>query len=228
MYPIQYLFPNDPLNNGKLIIDCNQVLKENVLKTLDVQTLHHAIDQTLTQIKQQSQDIVKEVIVMSYRNEKILKKIALMNAKKTLNQYSYIELIDFEDYNSQWLKAFEFLLEQFHKIDSEPAHSKIIGDSNGYISWFESSLDFLKGKREWFILVPNCQIPVWANVRVLNITKAIEELWETSENRDIILADKSTGSIAQITVEEKNYEIHVGKCDITNIDKKLFNFFLLP
>ncbi|WP_111292833.1 hypothetical protein [Bacillus safensis] len=157
---------------------------------------------------------------MSYQNEKILKKIALMNAKKTLNQFSYIELIDFEDYNSHWLKTFEFLLEQFHKIDSEPAHSKIIGDSNGYISWFESSLDFLKGKREWFILVPNCQIPVWANVRVLNITKAIEELWETSENRDIILADKSTGSIAQITVEEKNYEIHVGKCDITNIDKK--------
>lgn len=164
--------------------------------------------------------IDKEVIVMSYRNEKILKKIALMNAKKTLNQLSYIELIDFEDYDSQWLKLFEFPLKQFRRIDSEPTYSKPIGDTIGFISWFESSLDFLKENREWVILVPNCQFPVWANVRVFDITKAIEELWETSENRDIILADKSTGSIAQIFVEEKNYEIHVGKCDITNIDKK--------
>lgn len=157
---------------------------------------------------------------MSYQNEKIIKKIALMNAKKTLNQLSNIELIDFEDYDSRWLKLFEFPLKQFRKIDSEPTYSKPIGDTISYISWFESSLDFLEEKNEWFILVPNCQFPVWANVRVLNITKAIEELWETSENRDIILADKSTGSIAQIFIEEKNYEIHVGKCDITNIDKK--------
>lgn len=164
--------------------------------------------------------IDKEVIMMSYQNEKMLKKIALMNAKKTLNQFSYIELIDFEDYNSQLLEVFGFQLKQFRKIDSEPTYSKTIGDSNGYISWFESSLDFLKGKKEWFILVPNCQFPVWANVRVLNIRKAIEELWEKSENRDIILADKSTGSIAQIFIEEKNYEIHVGKCDISNIEKK--------
>ncbi|QCT01655.1 hypothetical protein E6C60_0935 [Paenibacillus algicola] len=164
--------------------------------------------------------IDKEVIVMSYQNEKILKKIALMNAKKTLNQLSYIELIDFEDYDSQWLKLFEFPLKQFRRIDSEPTYSKPIGDTIGFISWFESSLDFLKENNEWVILVPNCQSPVWANVRVFDITKAIEELWETSENRDIILADKSTGSIAQIFVEEKNYEIHVGKCDITNIDKK--------
>lgn len=156
---------------------------------------------------------------MSYQNEKILKKIALMNAKKTLIKLSYIELINFEDYDSQWLKLFEIPLKQFRKIDSEPTYSKHIGDTIDYISWFESSLDFLKGKKEWFILVPNSHFPVWANVKVLNITKAIEELWETSENRDIILADKSTGSIAQIFLEEKNYEIHIGKCDITKIDK---------
>ncbi|MDY0404822.1 hypothetical protein P5G51_004870 [Virgibacillus sp. 179-BFC.A HS] len=157
---------------------------------------------------------------MSCQNEKILKKIALMNAKKTLNQLSYIELIDFEDYDPQWLELFEFPLKQFRRIDSKPTYSKPIGDTSGFISWVESSLDFLKENKEWVILAPNCQFPVWANVRVFDTTKAIEELWETSENRDIILADKSTGSIAQIFVEEKNYEIHVGKCDITNIDKK--------
>ncbi|EIT84452.1 hypothetical protein A374_15042 [Fictibacillus macauensis ZFHKF-1] len=157
---------------------------------------------------------------MSYQNEKIIKKIALMNAKKTLNQLSNIELIEFEDYDSRWLKLFEVPLKQFRKIDSEPTYSKPIGDTTSYISWFESSLDFLEEKKEWFIQVPNCQFPVWANVRVMNITKAIEELWETSENRDIIVADQSTGSIAQIFIEEKNHEIHVGKCDITNIDKK--------
>ncbi|MBA4538816.1 hypothetical protein H1Z61_17210 [Bacillus aquiflavi] len=157
---------------------------------------------------------------MSYQNKKIQKKIALMNAKKNLNKLSYIELIDFEDYDSHWVKLFEFQLKQFRKIDSDPTYIKPIGDNNDYMSWFESSLDFLKEKKEWFILVPNCLLPVWANVRVLNFTKAIEELWEKSEYRDIILADKSTGRIAQIFLEEKNYEIHVGKCDITNIDKK--------
>lgn len=143
-----------------------------------------------------------------------------MNAKKTLNQFSYIRLIDFEDDDSKWLEVFEFPLKQFRKIDSKPTYSKTIGDSNDYISWFEGSLDFLEGKKEWFILVPNCQFPVWANVKVLDNTKAIEELWETSENGDIILADKSTGSIAQIFIEEKNLEIHIGKCDSNKIDKK--------
>ncbi|GMG79549.1 hypothetical protein ShirakiTA10_25110 [Bacillus safensis] len=52
---VKYLFPNDPPNNGKLSIDCDQALKETAMKTLDVQALHHAIDQTLTQLKQQSQ-----------------------------------------------------------------------------------------------------------------------------------------------------------------------------
>ena len=78
------------------------------------------------------------------------------------------------------MEVFEFPLKHFRKIDSEPTYSMTIGDSNGYISWFESSLEFLKEKKEWFILVPNCPFSVWANVRVLNITKAIEELWETS------------------------------------------------
>ncbi|WP_212029828.1 hypothetical protein [Metabacillus lacus] len=156
---------------------------------------------------------------MSFQNEKILNKKALMNAKNTLILLSHIELINFEDYDSQWLKLFEFPLKQFRKIDSKPTYSKPIGDTICHISWFESSLEFLKEKKEWFILVPNCQFPVWANVRVLSITKAIEELWETSENRDIILADKCTGSIAQISLEENSYEIHMGKCDITNINK---------
>ena len=159
--------------------------------------------------------IGREEIVMSYQKEKLLKKIALMYAKKTLERFSYIELIDFEDYDSQWLEIFEFLVKQFRKIDSKPTYSKTIGDSIDYISWFESSLDFLEGKKEWFILVPNCQFPVWANVKVLDITKAIKELWATSESGEIILADKSTGSIAQIFIEGENYEIHIGKSDIT-------------
>lgn len=156
---------------------------------------------------------------MSYQSEKILKKKALMNAKKTLVQLSNMELINFEDFDSQWLKLFEFPLKQFRKINSEPTYSKPIGDTVDYISWFESSLEFLKEKREWFILVPNCQFPVWANVRVLNSKKAIEELWDISENCDIILADKSTGNIAQIFLDENNYEIHIGKCNIANINK---------
>ncbi|WP_162356888.1 pre-toxin TG domain-containing protein [Metabacillus mangrovi] len=164
--------------------------------------------------------IDKEGIKMPYQNEKIQKKIALMNAKKTVNQLSYLELIDFEEYDSMWLELIELPLKQFRRLNSEPTFSKPVEGSIGDISWFENSLKFLKGKKEWFILVPNSQFPVWANVKVLDSTNAIAELWETSENRDIILADKSTGSIAQIFLEEKNYEIHFGKCDVTNIDTK--------
>ena len=42
------------------------------------------------------------VIAMSYQSEKIRKKIAWMNAEKTLKQLSNIELINFEDDDSQW------------------------------------------------------------------------------------------------------------------------------
>lgn len=156
---------------------------------------------------------------MSYQSEKIQKKIALMNAKKTIKQFSNLELINFEDYNSYWIRLFEFPLKQFRKIGSKPTYSRPIGDNNDFISWFESSLDFLKEKKEWFILVINYPYPVWANVRVVNFTKSIEELWGKSEYRDLIIADKSSGSIVQIFSEEKDYEIHVGKCDITNIEK---------
>ena len=156
---------------------------------------------------------------MSNQNGKIQRKIALMNAKKVVNQFSYLELINFEDYDSHWLEVFEVPLKQFRKIDSEPTYSKPIGDNKeGFISWFVSSLSFLGEKKEWFILVPNCSQPVWANVRVLKFSKAVEELWETSESRDFIIADKSMGIIAQIYCEEKNYEIHVGKCNISNIN----------
>lgn len=34
------------------------VLEENAMKTLDVQALHKAIDQTVEQLKQQSEEIV--------------------------------------------------------------------------------------------------------------------------------------------------------------------------
>ncbi|WP_051128194.1 hypothetical protein [Amphibacillus jilinensis] len=72
-----------------------------------------------------------------------------MNAKKTLNRLTYLELIDFEDYDSQWLKLLEFPLKQI-RVDSEPTYSKPIGDTIGYIYWCESSLDFLKEKMVYY------------------------------------------------------------------------------
>ncbi|WP_026678535.1 hypothetical protein [Fictibacillus gelatini] len=139
-----------------------------------------------------------------------------MSAKKIINQFSYLELIEFEDDDSLWLNLFEGPLKQFRQIDSKPTYIKPIGDNkNSYISWFENSLAFLKEKKEWIILVPNCPRPIWANVRVLNFTKGIEELWEKSKFHDFIIANKSTGNIVQIFSEEKNYEIHIGECDFT-------------
>lgn len=156
---------------------------------------------------------------MSYQNINIVKKLSLINAKKTMKHLSYLDLIEFEEYDSIWLKLFEIPLKQFRKIDSEPAYSKSYDSNLDYISWFESVIGFLKLNKEWIILVPNCQFPVWANVNVSDSTKALKELWDTSEDRDIILAVKSTGDIAQISLEEDKYEVHVAKCDMTNTDQ---------
>lgn len=60
---------------------------------------------------------------------------------------------------------------------------------------------------------------MWANVRVLDYSKAIHELWEMSEPDNFLIADKSTGMIAKIFFEEQQYEIHIGKCSLDNIKK---------
>ncbi|MEC1259577.1 hypothetical protein P9D34_03775 [Bacillus swezeyi] len=146
---------------------------------------------------------------------------SIEESKKVLKQFSHLEFIEFESYDSQWLQVFNAPLEQFSLIDSEPTYSKSVGDSNeAHISWFESSLNFLKEKKEWLILVPNCPLPIWANVKVLNFSKAVEELWQTSESHNFIITDKSSGTLAQIFSVEKNYEIHIAKCDVNTIEQK--------
>ncbi len=151
---------------------------------------------------------------MVYQNEKIQKKIALMNAKKKIQQLAYIEVIGFEDDASQWLKLCEAVLKQFRQIDSTPSDILTITDKVSVMAWLKNSLDFLKEKREWFILVVNDPFPVWANVKALDFDKAIEEIWLSSENHNIIVADKATGKIAQIFSEEKHFELHIGNCAI--------------
>ncbi len=157
---------------------------------------------------------------MSYQNEKIQKKIALMHAKNSIKQFSNLELINFENKDSSWLALYENTLKQFRQIDSEPTYSRPIENSDNDLSWLKNSLDFFKEKKEWLIVVPNCPLPVWANVKVLDFSKALEELWEEAESGDIIIADKSTGQVIQVFSEEKDYEIHIGKCEVTNVDEK--------
>jgi hypothetical protein len=157
---------------------------------------------------------------MSNRQNIMREKIALTRARQTVERFKHLQLISFENVDSSWIQVFEEPLEQFSYIDSTPTYSKPIGDSKeSYLSWFEDSLSFLKEKNEWFILVPNCLLPIWANVKMTHFTKAIEELWTTSESNDFLIADKTTGNVAQMFCEEEDYEIHVGKCDITKLKK---------
>ncbi|APT48241.1 hypothetical protein BSA145_13920 [Bacillus safensis] len=137
-----------------------------------------------------------------------------MNAKKKINQLAYLEVIDYEDDSSQWLKLCEEVLKQFRQINSTPYDILTITDSESVMAWLKNSLDFLKEKKEWFILVVNDPFPVWANVKALDFDKAIEEIWLFSENHNVIVADKVTGKIAQIYSEEKHFELHIGRCQI--------------
>lgn len=159
-------------------------------------------------------------VIMTYINEKLQIKIALMNAKKTLKQFSHLELIEFEKYDSHWLELFESQLKLFRKIDSIPKYSKPFENGSDSMTWLENALDFLKEKKEWLILVTNYPHPVWANIKVLNFTEGLEELWGNSNYHELIIADKSTGRIAQVFSEEENYEIHVGKCELTNVKRE--------
>ncbi|MEH7204418.1 hypothetical protein V7130_18110, partial [Bacillus safensis] len=86
---------------------------------------------------------------------------------KKINQLAYLEVIDFEDDSSQWLKLCEAVLKQFRQINSTPSDVLTITDSESVMAWLKNSLDFLKEKKEWFILVVNDPFPVWANVKAL-------------------------------------------------------------
>lgn len=149
---------------------------------------------------------------MTYPNESIRRKRAFMNARKVLKQFSNLELIEFEDRDSELIDLFEVVLKKFRSLESTPSYKKNIGDTKeNYISWIESTLSFLKDKKELLVLVPNCLEPIWAKVRILDFKKVIEELWDISETHEFIIADKSTAFIAQVFSEEKHFEIHV-KC----------------
>ncbi|MED2794092.1 hypothetical protein P4256_20590 [Bacillus wiedmannii] len=159
---------------------------------------------------------------MIYQNERIRRKKALISAKKSIGQFSNLELIEFENPDSAWIELFDIALKKFRKIDSKPKFCNPIGNVKSKdILWIENSLtslNFSNHKTEYFILVPNCLEPVWANVRILNFTKFIEELWDISETNEFTIADKGTGQIVQVFSEEEYYEIHFECCNINPID----------
>ncbi|MED4082010.1 hypothetical protein P4637_11955 [Halalkalibacterium halodurans] len=154
---------------------------------------------------------------MTNRNEMIQRKIAMINARKIMGEFEYLQLINFEEQESHWIHLFQPKLEEFLKINSKPTYEKVEGDiEKNYILWIEDRLNFLKNVKEWLIGVPNCS--VWANVKVLDYAKAIEELWLFSEDNSFLIADKSSGVVVQTFSEEKCYEIHIGKCDVKSIE----------
>ena len=81
-----------------------------------------------------------------------------MNARKSMKEFTCLELLDFEEFDSPWIDLFEPLLKQFRRIDSKPTYYKLIGDSKeNNILWIENSLSFLKKnkKKSGLSLFPN-------------------------------------------------------------------------
>ena len=46
-----------------------------------------------------------------------------------MKEFTCLELLDFEEFDSPWIDLFEPLLKQFRRIDSKPTYYKLIGDS---------------------------------------------------------------------------------------------------
>lgn len=156
-----------------------------------------------------------EEVKMTMNQQKILKKTSLLKAKAILNGLSYLKLIDFEYEESHWIELFEHPLKQFRQVDSKPSYTSAIVGSPMSTVWLEGQLHYFKGKQEWLIAIPDCILPVWANVKVLGFTNALQEIW-TKFGYDIIVADKSEGVITQVFIENTNYEVHMWKCEQMN------------
>ena len=45
-----------------------------------------------------------------------------------MKEFTCLELLDFEEFDSPWIDLFEPLLKQFRRIDSKPTYYKLIGD----------------------------------------------------------------------------------------------------
>jgi hypothetical protein len=142
----------------------------------------------------------------------IRRKRTELAARTIINKLSSIKFIEFENDSSIWIDKCKSILKQFHSLDSIPADFIKIGKRrDDYVLWAQSTLNFFNDKKEWLILVPNCNEPVWANVFITNFNQAIASLWDTSECNEFVIVDKISQRIAAIFNEEKGYEIHITK-----------------
>ena len=149
---------------------------------------------------------------MNERINKIRRKKTELTARKILNQLTSIELINFEEENSNWIKKFKAVLDQFHKIDSKPIDLISLNKPReAYLKWIHKGFSFLLGKDEWLIVVPNCDEPIWANVFVKDCHDALVSVWDLAESKEFVIANKSSGQIAAVFSEENGYEFHKGQ-----------------
>lgn len=146
---------------------------------------------------------------MNERQNKIRRKKAELIARRVLNHLSSIELCDFENENSEWIKRFQAVLNQFHKLDSNPVDSiKVDETRDTHLKWIQKGFNFLMSKDEWLIVVPNCDEPIWANVLVKDFYDALASIWDLSESKEIVIANKSSSQIAAVFFEENVYQLH--------------------
>jgi hypothetical protein len=118
--------------------------------------------------------------------------------------------VDIEESDSFWVNKFETLLKCTRQIDSVPTFHLSSGKGKAdYLFWIEQKLTFLKDIKKWLIVVPNVNGPIWANVVVDDFNNAIAELWNISETREFVIADKNLEQIVVTFNEEKNFEIHI-------------------
>jgi hypothetical protein len=149
------------------------------------------------------------IFIMTDRMNKIRRKKAELTARKIIDQLASIELINFEEENSNWIERFKPVLDQFHKIDSKPIDLISLHEPReAHLKWIHEGFDFLLGKDEWLIVVPNCDEPIWANVSVKDSSNALVSVWDLSESKEFVIANKSSGQIAAVFFEENGYEIH--------------------
>jgi hypothetical protein len=58
------------------------------------------------------------------------------------------------------------------------------------------------------LFVPNCYELVWANVLVSDFAQALSSLWESFECNEFIIAEKISGQVAAVFLEDNGYELH--------------------
>lgn len=134
-------------------------------------------------------------------------------ARRSLERMRGLRLPGFEPAESAVLQEFRAALSAFHQLESFPQDRIETGKPEAEVlAWPEGHLRVPIGQQtEWLIAVPGLPATVtetvWANVAIDDDAEVLRRLWNGSEIRELIFADKPSRTPVCVSYEEDGYKV---------------------